>query len=87
MAEEFGRIRPTTHSERFSATLIPFIKDSIEAGNTVHTDGCYGYLPLRTSAYQHRISNQKRHLERASELLRTRPSDLSTTEALAVGNA
>jgi ISXO2-like transposase domain len=27
------------------------------------------YLPLRTSAYQHRISNQKGHPERASELL------------------
>ncbi len=35
----------------------------------MHTDGWYGYLPLRTAAYQHRISNQKGHSERASELL------------------
>jgi transposase-like protein len=39
------------------------------AVSTVHTDGWYGYLPLHTAAYQHRISNQKGHPERASELL------------------
>ncbi len=52
-----------------SVRLIPFIEDSIEPGSIVHTDAWYGYLPLRKAAYQHRISNQKGHPERAAELL------------------
>jgi transposase-like protein len=64
-----GRIRLRHIPNASSARLIPFIEDSIEPGSTVHTDGWYGYLPLRTAAYQHRISNQKGHPERASKLL------------------
>ena len=64
-----GRIRLRHIPDPSAASLIPFIEDSIEPGSTVHTDGWYGYLPLRTAAYQHRISNQKGHSERASELL------------------
>jgi len=64
-----GRIRLRHIPDASAARLIPFIEDSIEPGSTVHTDGWYGYLPLRTAAYQHRISNQKGHSERASELL------------------
>ena len=71
-AEEDGRgmrIRPRHIPDASSARLIPFIEESIEPGSTVHTDGWFFYLPLRTAAYQHRISNQKGHSERASELL------------------
>ena len=64
-----GRIRLRHIPDASAARLIPFIEDSIEPGSTVHTDGWYGYLPLRKAAYQHRISNQKGHPERASELL------------------
>ena len=64
-----GRIRLRHIPDASAARLIPFIEDSIEPGSTVHTDSWYGYLPLRTAAYQHRISNQKGHSERASELL------------------
>lgn len=64
-----GRIRLRHIPNASAATLIPFIEDSIEPGSTVHTHSWYGYLPLRMAAYQHRISNQKGHLERASELL------------------
>ena len=54
----------TTHSERFCSHIDSSLsRTDIEPGSTVHTDGWYGYLPLRTSAYQHRISNQKGHLE------------------------
>jgi transposase-like protein len=64
-----GRIRLRHIPDASAASLIPFIEDSIEPGSTVHTGGWYGYLPLRTAVYQHRISNQKGHPERASELL------------------
>jgi transposase-like protein len=64
-----GRIRLRHIPDASAARLIPFIADSIEPGSTVHTDGWSSYLPLRTSDYQHRISNQKGPPERASELL------------------
>jgi transposase-like protein len=69
MAEGIGRIRLRHIPDASSASLIPFIEDSIEPSSTVHTDGWSGYVPLRTAAYQHRTSNQKGHSERASELL------------------
>ena len=64
-----GRIRLRHIPDASAARLIPFIEDSIEPGSTVHTDGWSGYVPLRKAAYQHRISNQKGHSERAVELL------------------
>ena len=64
-----GRNRLRHIPDASAARLIPFIEDSIEPGSTVHTDGWSGYQPLRTAAYQHRISNQKGHSERAAELL------------------
>ena len=64
-----GRIRLRHIPDASSATLTSFIKDSIEPGSTVHTDGWRGYLPIQRAGYPHRISNQKGHPERASELL------------------
>ena len=64
-----GRIRLKHIPDASSASLIPFIEDSIELGSTVHTDAWRGYLPLDTTRYPHRISNQQGHPERASELL------------------
>ena len=64
-----GRIRLRHIPDASAARLIPFIEDSIEPGSTVHTDGWSGYVPLRKAAYQHRISNQKGHSERAVEFL------------------
>ena len=52
-----------------SAPGSPAIEEGIEPGSTVHTDGWSGYVPLCKAAYQHRISNQKGHSERAVELL------------------
>ena len=56
--EATSRLRHIPNASK--ATLIPFIEDSIEPSSTVHTGpGWYGYLPLRMSAYQHLISNQR----------------------------
>ena len=64
-----GRIRLRHIPDASSATLISFLQDSVEPGSTVHTDGWRGYLPIQKAGYHHRISNQKGHPERASELL------------------
>lgn len=64
-----GRIRLRHIPNASSVTLTAFLQDSVEPGSTVHTDGWSGYLPIRAAGYQHRISNQKGHPERASELL------------------
>jgi transposase-like protein len=64
-----GRIRLRHIADASSASLIPFIEDSIEPGSTVHSDAWQGYMPLDTTSYLHRVSNQKGHPKRASELL------------------
>src|SRR6266498_2911264 len=48
---------------------MPFIKDVIEPGSVVHTDGWPGYLPLETEGYHHRVTVLKGKRESASELL------------------
>lgn len=64
-----GRIRLRHIPEASSATLLSFLQDSTEPGSPVHTDAWRGYLPLLKAGYQHRVSNQKGHPDRASELL------------------
>jgi len=64
-----GRIRLGHIPDASSASLLPFIRDSIEPGSTVHTDGWRGYLPLTATEYPHRISNQKGQPKLASQLL------------------
>ena len=64
-----GRIRLRHIRDASSSSLLPFVKDSIEPGSTVHTDGWLGYLPLEANAYRHRITYLKDHAEQASDLL------------------
>ncbi len=39
-----------------SATLHPFIRDCIEQGSTVHTDGWQGYKGLDQLGYDHEVT-------------------------------
>jgi transposase-like protein len=64
-----GRIRLRHIRDASSSSLLPFVKDSIEPGSTVHTDGWLGYLPLEANNYRHRITYLKDHAEQASDLL------------------
>ena len=41
-----GRARHWPHSDASSENLMPFIEDSVEPGNVIHTDGWLGYQPL-----------------------------------------
>jgi transposase-like protein len=64
-----GRIRLRHIQDASSSSLLPFVKDSIEPGSTVHTDGWLGYLPLEANDFRHRITYLKDHAEQASDLL------------------
>jgi len=64
-----GRIRLRHIPDASSLSLLPFIKDSIQPGSSVHTDGWLGYLPLAANDYGHRITYLKDHAAQASELL------------------
>jgi transposase-like protein len=64
-----GRIRLRHIPDAWSSRLLPFVKDSVEPGSTVHTDGWLGYLPLEANEYRHRITYLKDHAEQAAELL------------------
>ena len=64
-----GRIRLRQIVDASAASLIPFVRDSVAAGSTVHTDGWQGYLPLKGSGYQHEVAYLKGNTKAASELL------------------
>jgi transposase-like protein len=63
------RIRLRQIVDGFAKSLIPFVRESVVAGSTVHTDGWRDYLPLKNSSYQHDVTYLKRHTQAASELL------------------
>ena len=44
-----GRIRMRRIPDASSESLIAFIKEAIEPGSTVHTDGWLGYVPVETT--------------------------------------
>jgi len=46
-----------------------FVKDNIEPGTTVHTDGWLGYEPLNKHGYGHEATFLRGRAESASELL------------------
>ena len=37
-------------------SLVPFVRDSVEPGSVVHTDGWLGYLPLESKGYKHQVT-------------------------------
>jgi transposase-like protein len=51
-------------------SLMPFIKEAIEPGSTVHTDGWLGYLPVEAAGYDHEVTFLKGNKKKtASELM------------------
>jgi transposase-like protein len=64
-----GRIRIHQIVDASAQSLIPFVLDSVVAGSTVHTDGWLGYLPLKSSGYQHEVTYLKGNKKTTSELL------------------
>jgi len=64
-----GRIRMCQIPDASSASLVPFVQDSVAEGGVVHTDGWLGYLPLEGKGFVHEITNLKGKRDNASELL------------------
>ena len=51
-----GRIRMRRIPDAAAESLVPFVRDSVEAGSVVHTDGWLGYLPLAGQGYDHQVT-------------------------------
>ena len=49
----FGRIRLRRIPDASERSLLPFVRDSIEPGSIVHTDGSFAYRSLREHGYIH----------------------------------
>ena len=64
-----GRIRLRQIVDASAESLIPFVRETVVTGSTVHTDGWLGYLPLRNSDYKHEVRYLKGNTKTASELL------------------
>ena len=60
-----GRIRLRPIQDASAGSLHPFIKDFIEPGSTVHTDGWQGYKGLGQLGYDHEVTvigGNRKHL-------------------------
>lgn len=64
-----GRIRMKRIPDASADSLMEFVKEAIEPGSTVHTDGWPGYDPLERNGYAHEITFLKGKKESASELM------------------
>ena len=64
-----GRLRMRQIVDASAASLMPFVRDTVEPGGLIHTDGWLGYDPLKSKGYQHQITFLKGRKETASELL------------------
>src|SRR5437879_3114747 len=51
-----GRIRMRQIVDASAESLVPFVRDSVEPGSVIHTDGWLGYLPLESKGYKHQVT-------------------------------
>jgi transposase-like protein len=52
----FGRIRLRQIPDVSGASLTPFVRDSVETGSVVHTDGWSGYREISKHGYEREVS-------------------------------
>lgn len=64
-----GRVRMRVVDDFTSADLCGFVRDCVEPGSTIRTDGLNSYLALPTYGFKHDRIVQKDHQETASELM------------------
>ena len=50
-------------------TLMGFVRDAVEAGSLVYTDGWMGYEPLRRHGYKHRVTFLEGQARSPSQLM------------------
>jgi transposase-like protein len=64
-----GRIRMQVIEDASAASLHSFVKDCIDPGSTIHTDGWQGYAGLETRGYQREITRLRGRRKEASKLM------------------
>jgi transposase-like protein len=64
-----GRIRMRRIPDASAESLMPFVKDAIEVGSTIHTDGWLGYLPAEAAGYDHDVTFLKGKKDSPSVLM------------------
>jgi transposase-like protein len=64
-----GRIRMRVIEDASAASLHSFVKDCIDPGSTIHTDGWQGYAGLETTGYQQEITRLRGRRKEASKLM------------------
>ena len=64
-----GRIRMRVIGDASAASLHSFVKDCIDIGSTIHTDGWQGYAGLETKGYQREITRLRGRRKEASKLM------------------
>jgi len=64
-----GRIRMRVIEDASAASLHSFVKDCIDPGSTIHTDGWQGYAGLETKGYQREITRLRGRRKEASQLM------------------
>ena len=64
-----GRIRLRAIPDASAESLHPFVKECIEPGSTVHTDGWKGYHGLDRLGYDHEVTVLRGRLKDAGKLL------------------
>jgi transposase-like protein len=64
-----GRIRMRRIVDASAASLVPFVRDTVEPGSLVHTDGWLGYEPLKNKGYKHQVTFLKGNKKTPSELM------------------
>jgi len=64
-----GRIRMRRIPDASARSLVPFVKESVEPGSVVHTDGWLGYAPLESKGYIPEITFLRGKKKSPSELL------------------
>lgn len=64
-----GRIRLKRVKDVTAESLLEFIRESVEPGATIHTDGWSGYVGLPAAGYKHRITVISNGSEQAHEVM------------------
>jgi transposase-like protein len=64
-----GRMRMKRIRDASGESLLPFVKECIEPGSVVHTDGWPGYSGLEKAGYVHEITVARGQEKSASELM------------------
>ena len=64
-----GRIRMRRVASASMENLCGFVRDVVEPGSTVHTDGWEGYMGLDRMGYVREITEPRNNVKSASELL------------------